>query len=288
MYLRKLIHLSMGFFALTLKWMTPWQALLCALIAFAHNVFIFPLYGRKKIEKDEEVKKGYTGITSYPAVVFFLILFSFVFNSARVNSLTIAAMAWAVLAFGDSLSALTGMAIKGSKLPWNKNKTVAGFVAFIVFGAVASYLMAVYFNNDFYSNNYLISIILLSSVIAGIVESIDGQFDDNLGFPFVAFSILSFIIYPSLNKDDLYFSHLQSSEISEWFYFVLAFLFNIILAFTALKKKWVSMQGFLFGMLIGFSVIISLGYKGFLVLCLFYIFANFSTFYKSKIKEDRG
>ena len=71
---RKLLHMSMGFFALGLRWLAPWQAALCALAALVHNLWIFPHYGMKKLERPEEKASGYSGMIGYPAVVFALLL----------------------------------------------------------------------------------------------------------------------------------------------------------------------------------------------------------------------
>jgi uncharacterized protein (TIGR00297 family) len=302
--LRKVIHLSMGFFALALRWLNPWQAMLCALIAFLHNVYIFPLYGRKKLEKEEEKKRGYTAIASYPMVVFGLILLSYMFNNIRIYALTLAAASWAVLAFGDSLGAIVGMTLKGPKLHWNKDKTYSGLIGVFFFGAISSYFMIEYFNKAFFSkyardnvnlvfcnsDNWLLLLIILAAFLAAIVESLDGQFDDNLGFPFVALSVLSFTQSPLLIDRIPFVCQLFSGKGDYISYnlFALIIVINVVLAVTAFRNKWVSLWGFIFGLLVGFSVIFSLGVKGFAILCLFYLFANFSTFYGKRIKEERG
>ncbi len=294
--LRKLIHMSMGLFALALRWLNPWQAMLCALVAFLHNLYIFPLYGRKKLEKEEEKKRGYTAIVSYPAVVFVLLFFSFVLClTSGKNALPLAAASWAILAFGDALGGIVGVSLKGPPLPWNGKKTLSGVAAFIIFGSAAGFFAYSFVGAEplkpLLGDTRFMTILALSVTVAAIVESIDGQFDDNIGFPFVALSILSFyplyclppawtIVRPHMFQE----FNLDNLSLA----IPIAVAINLLLATIALLKKWVDIRGFFFGLLFGFSVVFSLGLKGFALLCVFYLFANFSTFYGKKIKEERG
>jgi uncharacterized protein (TIGR00297 family) len=295
--LRKLIHLSMGFFALALRWLNPWQAMLCALLAFVHNVWIFPLYGRKKLEKEEEKKRGYTAIASYPAVVFVIIGLAWVKNIGNSQeALAIAAGSWAILAFGDAFGAIIGTTLKGPILPWNKGKTWTGLLGFTFFGTLAAVLIFSFVINSslgwIIGNCNFLPFVIFVAFIAAIVESLDGQFDDNLGFPLVALSLFYVIghqyISPSWVLLTSYLGKVLGGKEPNSWVLILLVLINISLAATALLKKWVNVWGFIFGLLIGFSVIFSLGWKGFVVLCLFYLFANFSTFYGKKTKEERG
>jgi len=86
---RKLIHVAMGFFALLLAYLTWWQALLLALIAFLHNLLVLPLYARERIFRGEAGERGHdVGIVLYPASIVVLIV-------AFHSRLEIVAAAWA-------------------------------------------------------------------------------------------------------------------------------------------------------------------------------------------------
>ena len=280
--------MSMGFFALSLRWLNPWQAMLCALLAFLHNLYIFPLYGRKKLEKEEEKKRGYTAIVSYPAVVLCLILIS---SFLSFGGLGLGAAAWAILAFGDSFGAIFGKMVGGPKLPWNKEKTLSGIISFFIFGFIAAYLFIFYIYkydrlSDLWEQGRFMLILILAVFLAAVVESLEDQFDDNLGFPFVALSVLSLVVIPhKLILMPFIATALDANTILS---FMVLMCINLALAIIAFIQKWVNMWGFIFGLLVGTSVIFSLGVKGFAILCLFYLFANFSTFYGRRIKEERG
>lgn len=280
----------MGFFALLLKYLSPLEALICAFLAFIHNLYIFPLYGRRKIEKSLEKEKNYSAIVSYPAVVFLLILFSYLTNLNNTRTaMAIAAGSWAVLAFGDSTAGFFGKLLGGPKLKWNREKSWVGFIVFIIFSIVFSYTFFFYVSSRSFSKLDLNLVLFscLTAVICAVIESIKEQFDDNISFPFVAFSLFSF--YPNFDITNIAktFFIFQLGEKSDLIIFFVIIFVNTFLALVAFFKKWVDLYGFLFGMILGFTVIFSLGVKGYLILLLFFLLANFSTFYGKKIKEEK-
>jgi uncharacterized protein (TIGR00297 family) len=135
---RKALHIAMGLFALLLAWLTWWQALAFALVAFLHNYFLLPLYGRRKVFRGEANEKGRdVGILLYPASVAVLIV---VFHSR----LEIAAAAWGLLAFGDGFATVIGRTVGGPRLPWNRAKSWSGWLAFLVFGFLAARFLYVH------------------------------------------------------------------------------------------------------------------------------------------------
>ena len=68
--LRKSVHISMGGFALLLRFLTPGQAALCAGIALAFNLFVLHRVTRRALLRHDEKTRGYSlGIALYPAAV---------------------------------------------------------------------------------------------------------------------------------------------------------------------------------------------------------------------------
>ncbi len=115
--IRKLLHMAMGLFALVLHWLTPLEGALCAFAALAHNLWLFPLYGMKRLERPEEKARGYSGMIGYPAVVLLIcLIFPAVTpgldpvrraaGGSAPHVMWPVAGAWAVLAFGDAFAAL--------------------------------------------------------------------------------------------------------------------------------------------------------------------------------------
>ena len=129
---RKLVHVGMGAFALLLRWLTPWQAMLMAVAALVLNSFFLHAITRGALLWPEERASRFSrGVVLYPAV---LLLTFIVFRSR----LELAAGVWTLLAVGDGMATLFGLALRGPRLPWNHKKTWSGLVAFVLFGTAAS------------------------------------------------------------------------------------------------------------------------------------------------------
>ena len=128
---RKLVHVGMGAFALGLRWLAPWQAIIMALAGLILNLFFLHRITRGALLRPEERTSRFSrGVVLYPVVL----LLTFVVFRTRLE---LAAGIWALLAVGDGMAALSGLALGGPRLPWNPKKTWAGLVAFVLFGASA-------------------------------------------------------------------------------------------------------------------------------------------------------
>jgi uncharacterized protein (TIGR00297 family) len=305
---RKILHMAMGLFALCLRWLTPWQAALCALAALLHNLYIFPHYGMKKLERPEEKARGYSGMVGYPAVVLVLILLSWkpfygpgagVFSDTGFwnrSNLAPAAGAWAILAFGDAFGALFGMFLGGPRLPWNRGKTWAGLLGFLIVGGATSYFMVgwVSLGDSSWRGPWFLFICFLAAVVAGIVETLPGQMDDNLTVPLAAWFVLSFAgsawVRTGLHSWSYFASEAFAALPVTGGVLLLAGLLvgNIILATVAFWRKWVDFYGFVLGAVFGSVILCTLGWRGYALLLLFYLTANGSTYYGKHVKESRG
>lgn len=307
---RKLLHMSMGLFALALRWLTPWQAALCALAALLHNLYLFPFYGYKKFLRPEEKARGYSGMIGYPAVVLVLILlgwgwavtqfgprYSLLGRGPAAQGMGLVAAAWAFLAVGDAFGALCGLFLRGPRLPWNPRKTWSGIGGCFFFGTLAAFL-AGNFVSDIYEvigcvggNPKLFSLsdaplLVVVGVVAAIVESLDGQLDDNLTVPTIAWLTLALAF-----SEGPFWMNLQDGRSNlPWSSngLALLLLLNAALAAIAFWRGWVDRWGFLLGLVFGAVVAFGTGIPGYAILLLFYLVANGSTYYGKKVKEQRG
>ena len=135
---RQVVHMAMGGFALLLRALTWWEAALLAGAALIFNAVVLPRLGGRTLYRPIDVTRGISiGIILYPLAVLLLIV-------AFPRRPDIAAAAWGVLAVGDGSATLVGHAMRGSPLPWNRNKTIAGTVMFFVAGSVAGVLLALW------------------------------------------------------------------------------------------------------------------------------------------------
>src|SRR5262249_11353214 len=146
---RQWVHIGSGLFALALRALTWWQAAALAGFALLFNALALPRIGGRRLYRPVGRPRGVRlGILLYPIAVLLLILIF----PARLD---IAAVAWAILAFGDGSATLVGRAVStraraaaagrahssqttlASSLPWHRDKTIAGTMAFVLCDAVA-------------------------------------------------------------------------------------------------------------------------------------------------------
>jgi uncharacterized protein (TIGR00297 family) len=192
---RQLVHLGSGCFALLLRYLTWWQAagLACAAIAF--NVAVLPLVGGRRLYRPSDHARGFPlGILIYPAAVLLLIL-------AFPAQPDIAAAAWGILAFGDGAATLAGRRFPLAALPWNREKTAGGLIAFAVCGGTAGVALAVWTRSAVTPvPSAMFSVIApaAAAVIAAFVETIPVRLDDNISVPIVAAATLWFASLASL------------------------------------------------------------------------------------------
>jgi dolichol kinase len=167
---RQLVHLAMGLFALLLRWLTHWQAMLFAGAALCFNLFILR-HLIPALFRDQELKQGYSvGIIMYPLVILVLV---------TALPLYLAAGAWAILAVGDSFSNLIGRRFGTRKLYWNPAKSYAGLVAFIISSIIGSGFLLWWVKPDI-QLYALVNLSVTGSVICGILETLPVKIDDNI------------------------------------------------------------------------------------------------------------
>lgn len=112
-------------------------------------------------------------ILGYTIPVFLLLMF--VPAKAELGLATLA-----IVSFGDGFATVGGLLLKGPALPWNRDKSWAGFLCFLVFAAPWSATVywaesnpAVFFAPAFAAG-------LLATFIAAIAESVRSRIDDNI------------------------------------------------------------------------------------------------------------
>src|SRR5262249_36927225 len=102
---RQWVHIGSGLFALALRALTWWQAAALAGFALLFNALALPRIGGRRLYRPVDEARGFPlGILLYPIAVLLLILIF----PARLD---IAAVAWAILAFGDGSATLVGRAV---------------------------------------------------------------------------------------------------------------------------------------------------------------------------------
>ncbi len=283
--LRKSVHVSMGGAALLLRYLTPGQAIVCALAALGFNLFVLHRLTRRALLRHEERVRGFSpGIALYPAAVLGLIV---VFQ----NRMELAAAGWGLIAFGDGMASVFGVTLRGPKLPWNPAKTWWGFVAFVLWGtAAASFLLrftqlgaldgpktwigpsflAVGTHGRYFEPTYLVAGCCAAALLAAVAESLPTGIDDNVLVPFVGGAAL----YAATLVDPALLAAVSPSLLRDA---AIGAAINIVLAVGAYAARGVDVSGAVSGWCLGVALYALAGWRGFAMLLLFFVVATACT-----------
>ena len=248
--LRKSLHIAFGFGAFALKWLS-WEvaALVCVVAIVSNRLVLHRLVGRG-VSRDE---RGYdAGIVLYPVAVLLLIL---VFR----HQLHFAAIGWALLAFGDGVATLAGKAVGGPKLPWNRDKSWAGFIAFYIAGAAMAIVVAYWLD---YREPV---VVLIAALAAAITESLALGVDDNLTVPFAASVALVIASIEVIQPFSIW------PQTTAWL------IVNGVLAIVGYFTRSVSFSGAIGGWVLGAILILGAGWPLYLALLVFFVIGTLAT-----------
>ena len=202
------------------------------------------------------------------------------------SELHLAATAWAILAAGDGMATLVGVNLPGARLPWNRQKSVSGLAAFIVFGAVAA-VGAMWWTAPDSPGGWMFAAAVLAAVVAGFAETVPVSLDDNITVPVIAALVLwttSTMNYPLLVE------RLSNVDSLTWSLLAL----NAGVAVLGWLARTVTVSGAVTGFFIGSIIILGTGLGGWVMLIATFLAASLTTRLgharkqKSGIAEDRG
>lgn len=176
---RQLVHLAVGFAAFSLAFLPGWVVIAGGVFGVLLNFLILPAIGwdRPLLRPGERYLSGFK---LYPVAVLVLVL---------VFPLPIAAAAWMILAAGDSASNWVGRRFGRLRLPWHRQKSWAGLVAFFVVAApLAGALIlwtqwgraAIYDEAAVFEGMQVGWAALIGAGVAALLESLPLPLDDNI------------------------------------------------------------------------------------------------------------
>ena len=259
---RQLLHIAVGLFALLLRWLTWPQAAALAAAAVLFNVAVLPRLGSRVFRAGDLDRPWSSGIVLYPLAVLGLVL---IFR----ERLDLTAAAWGILAAGDGAATLAGRSIPSPKLPWNRDKSLAGLMAFLVVAPVAAVGLLAWT-----SGSGLHPMLVITGVVAAIAaafaETIPIRLDDNLTVPAAAaFVLLSSTLF------DPQVAHTRTSGIAVEA--ASALLVNGALARAGLYAGTVTATGALTGLVIGTVIVLGGGWGAWGVLLATFVTASVCT-----------
>jgi len=263
--LRKATHVGMGFIAFTLRFLGPFWSAVLAGVALLNNLFVLHRIGGKRMWRDAEHQAGGAlGIVLYPATVLLLILIFY-------RRLEVAAAAWGILAFGDGMATVCGLAFGRRKLPWNPAKSWAGSAAYVAFGTLAAAALLTWTAPERrYSWAFALVAGGAAALLAAGLESVPQGLDDNLGVPLVAGLFLFGMVlthgqWPAFLGAPFAFRLLTGAAI------------NAALAGAAWAARTVDLSGVAAGFLVGTVIYGFLGWRGWLLLVAFFVLGSAAT-----------
>jgi uncharacterized protein (TIGR00297 family) len=260
---RQWVHIGSGVFALLLRFLTWWQAAALAAFALVFNLFILPRIGGRNLYRPVDHARGFPlGIVLYPLAVLLLIL---IFETR----LDIVAAAWGVLAFGDGFATLAGRRIGGLQIPWNREKTVAGTMAFAVCGGIGAVALALWTRPSMVtppSLTFLIVAPLVAAVVAALVETLPVRLDDNISVPMTAAAVLW---YASLLSPNAF--RASSPDLLAQLPWAIAV--NGVVSWLGYRARTVSRSGTVTGALIGIVIYAAGGWRAWVMLFVTFLVA---------------
>lgn len=260
---RQVVHVAMGSFALLLRYLSWWEAAIVAGAAIAFNLYALPRIAGPGLFRPAERNRRYlSGITLYPTAVLLLL---FVLPDRR----DIVAGAWGVLAFGDGLATLVGHHLKSPRIPWNRDKSLAGSVAFVVCGGAAASFLCWWCRPVIVPPPYAWFSILMpfvAALAAAAVETIPIGLDDNLSVPGTAAAVLW---WSSFISEDLAAGFLSDASGR----LAVALALNGAVAAAGYFARTVTLSGAIGGAALGTIIFLAMGWGGWALLLATFVCA---------------
>lgn len=248
--LRKSLHIALGLGAFTLKWL-PWYvaAGVCVVAVLGNWLVLHRLVG-KAVARHE---RGFDeGIVLYPVMVGVVIV---IFR----EHLVFAAIAWAMLAFGDGVATIVGRAVRIASLPWNPDKSLGGLLAFIIAGIGGGLAVAYWMSFSAWP------VVVIAAIASGIAESLPLRIDDNVTVPLAA-SIAAVIAAIPV-----------AIPYNVWPATVPWLIVNAVLALLGYFAKSVNFSGALGGCILGILLILGAGWPLYVALLAFFVIGTATT-----------
>ncbi|MEO8033092.1 MAG: DUF92 domain-containing protein [Acidobacteriota bacterium] len=259
--LRKALHIGFGLGAFALRFLSWEVAAGIAVVAVIANWLLLHRVFGTRVARHE---RGFDeGIILYPLVVLISII---IFRHVLVD----AAIVWVILAFGDGCATLVGRVARVASLPWNREKSWGGLIAFILFGLGATFAVTRFFGSP------LTAAIIAAIVLAAIAESLPTGIDDNIVVPLVVIVTLLVFVRPELPP-------IEAPAIN-WGWLAL----NTVLALAGYFARSVDVSGAVAGWLIGDVIIVGAGGAMYLALLAFFVIGTACTKLGYSRKSQRG
>lgn len=272
---RRALHIALIIPAFLLFSITWYETAALAVLILLFEVYLAPGL-RMDVNPGEagmDLKSIDSSTVLYPVSILVLAL---VFN----HYLVIVAMSWALLALGDGMAGAIGAKWGRVPLPFNSEKTWAGFAGFIVFGGAGAVILMLWVSDAPLTRKMLL-VCLAAALVGAFVESLPIRLSDNVTVPLICggFIFCAGLIERSALDRNLPYLGVRVA---------LALVINLAFALTALGLKQITASGAVAGFLLGVAVYMGFGWKSFLILLAFFVLGAAATRLGYARKLERG
>jgi uncharacterized protein (TIGR00297 family) len=253
----KFVHIGLGFAALLLPVMTWWQNVSVAGLAVVACAMLLPGLPGHALARGNDPRLPSSALCYALGVLLLLVTFP-----TRPD---LVGCAWGMLAAGDGAATIAGRAWGRVRWSWNRHKSIAGTVTFIVAGSAMGFTLAwllrPYVAGPPPSLSFLTLATITAALVSAFVETIPIRLDDNVSVPAAAGLILWCLA--------LFSPH---ASVDAWPLLTraipLGLLINAPLAAAIWWARGVSTSGAVTGALIGTAIYAGAGWRGWLMLVL--------------------
>ncbi len=268
---RQLFYVSLGFSALVIPFLEPWQILLTIAIVTILIAYIPPrtrLFAAIAEKADMEV--GFLiNATRFS--------FSFLILAILVSTLNfppyLLSASIAIVAFGDGLATLAGWL--GGDL--EQQKTLRGSIAFLIFGSLAAYLSGswyIHWRAAQVEHEFMFFLAIIGGVVGALIEAVSTPANHSITVPLG--SAMAMWLFSTLNY--------SVSPI----YLLLALFLTLSIGIASYRSKIADLSGVLSGTLLGMLIIIFADLRWFIILFAFLMLGSGFTRYKYAYKLSIG
>jgi uncharacterized protein (TIGR00297 family) len=252
-----LLHIGVGFAALLLPMLTWWQHVSLAGLAVVGCALLLPGLPGHPLVRDSDPRLPTSALCYALGVLLLLVTFP-----TRPD---LAGCAWGIFAAGDGCATLAGRAWGETRWPWNRHKSVAGSVAFVVCGSAMGLLLAwllrPYASGVSVSFAFLLGATLTAAIVSAAVETIPIRLDDNVSVPAAATLMLWCLALISPHAD-----------VDAWPLVTQAIPIGLLISASLAAAIWwargVTVAGAITGAMIGTLIYAGAGWRGWLMLVL--------------------
>lgn len=265
---RQWIQIAAVSFALILPFLSPPWIFALGIGSFIHNILLLPKYAPELFYRGERLLQG---LAVSPLMIALLAI-------VMPDQINLIGCAWAVMGVGDSCAHLFGRRVPMVRLPWNREKSLGGILAFGCSATVAGFLVLAWIG-PVPTYIHLLWVAFCASWVAAIYESLPLTFDDNVIVPLIAACIGSIIWSIDLRLA------FESPSCGWW---VIAFILNIVTGVAAWSSRWLTGTGAMALIWMGTLVLGMGGTELYILLILFFLGASLSTKYGYPYKSLLG